>query len=253
LQYTGAAFENCLFDGGTDGVKSNGLVDFVRCVNCYSNASGTGFNLNDAGNGAKSSLICGSIAEGCSIGFSVSGGCAVDGCITSGCTDAIQTTGSCRVKSTVLYDCGSHAFICSNTKARWEIVNCIVVLNQSADGVFGVGSGGGSIVFEDYNCFCDTAGNPVTLHDNANWPIDYVPSALGVHSIQVNPAFVDVSHADFSLQGSSPCQDTGKPTLFAGVTSMGVWQPQQVSDPGQSGGGGGRHHGRFGGTGRMQY
>ena len=30
----------------------------------------------------------------------------------------------------------------------------------------GVESGGGSVVFEDHNCFCDMAGSAVTLHDN---------------------------------------------------------------------------------------
>ena len=253
LQYKGAIFDNCLFDGGSDGVKTNGLADYVRCDHCYSNSSSYGFNLLDANNGGKSAVLSGCIADGCVVGLAVSGSGDISGCITQDCANAVETNGTVSVTSSVLYDCSSHAFICSDVDARWHIVNTIVVLDPAADGIFGIGSAGGSIVYEDYNCFIDTAGNPVTLHDNTSWPIDYVPSLIGANSLEVNPLFVNVANADFSLQSSSPCKDSGKPTAYSGVTSMGVWQPQQVSDPGQSGGSGGRHHGRFGGTGKMQY
>jgi hypothetical protein len=253
LQYKGAVFDNCLFDGGTNGIKTNGAADYVRCDNCWSNSSSYGFNLLDANNGGKSAVLSGCIAEGCAVGLAVSGGGTIFGCMTQACADAVETNGTACVTSCVLYDCSSHAFICSDVDARWHIVNTIAVLDPAADGVFKVGSSGGSIVFEDYNCFIDTAGNTVTLHDNASWPIDYVPSVIGPHSLEVGPLFVDAANAVFSLQSGSACKDTGKPTLYEGVTSMGVWQPEQASEPGQSGSSGGRHHGRFGGTGRMRH
>ena len=235
LLYTGAVFENCIFDGGTEGVKTNGLADFVRCVDCYSNASGTGFNLNDAGNGGKSAVLSGCVADGCAVGFSVTGG-HLTGCIADGCTDAVQTNGAVTVVSCVLYDCGDHAFVCSNTKARWEIVNTIVVLNTGASGVFGVGTNGGSIACEDHNCFCDTAGNPVTLHDTTNWPIDYVPSLIGANTLETNPLFVSAAGKDFTLGDSSPCIDAGRPDVYGHVSHIGFYQtPESVPDEGGGG------------------
>jgi hypothetical protein len=236
LLYKGADFVNCLFDGGADGIKPNGLADFIRCENCYSNASGTGFNLYDAGNGGKSSVLNGCVADGCAVGFSVSGGGVLSGCIADGCTDAVKTNGTCGVASCVLYDCGDHAFVCSDAKARWEIVNTIAVLNTGATGVFGVGSGGGSVVVEDHNCFCDTAGNPVTLHDTTNWPIDYVPSLLGVNTLQADPVFANAAGKDFSLADGSPCIDAGRPDVYGNETHIGFYQtPESVPDEGGGG------------------
>jgi hypothetical protein len=233
LLYTGAVFENCVFDGGSDGVKTNGLADFVRCVNCYSNASGTGYNLNDAGNGGKSAVLCSCVADECTVGFSVTGG-HLTGCIADGCTDAVQTNGICGVVSCVFYDCGDHAFVCSNTKARWYIFNSIAVLDPAAAGVFSVGSGGGSVEYEDHNCFCDTAGNAVTLHDNADWPIDYVPSLIGVHTLETDPLFVNASEKDYSLAAGSPCIDAGIADVYGNVTHIGFYQTPEAE-----GGGGG--------------
>ena len=237
LQYTGVVFENCVFDGGTDGVKPNGLADYIRCVNCYTNASGTGFNLNDAGNGGKSSVLVGCASHGCTVGVSISGSSMLNGCITDGCTDAVLTDGTARVAGCVFYDCIDHAFVCSNVKARWEIVNTIAVLNINADGVFGVGSGGGSIVYEDHNCFVDTAGNTVTLHDSSGWALDYVPSLIGANSLEADPVFVDISGKDFSLGDSSPCIDAGKADVYGNVSHIGFYQtPEGVPDEGGGGG-----------------
>ena len=234
LQYTGAEFVNCLFDGGADGIKPNGLADFIRCENCYSNSTGTGFNLNDAGNGARSSVLVGCVADGCDKGFLVSGGGSLTGCISYGCTDAVETDGACNVNSCVLYDCGSHAFVCSDTQARWEIVNTIVVLDTLASGVFGVGSGGGSIVYEDFNCFVDTVGNTVTLHDNANWSIDYVPSVIGANTLEADPLFADVSGKDFSLADGSPCIDAGVADVYGNASHIGFYETPEAQGGGSN-------------------
>ncbi|OQY04948.1 MAG: hypothetical protein B6I25_06345 [Planctomycetales bacterium 4572_13] len=232
LQYTGAEFVNCVFDGGADGVKPDGVADFVRCVNCFSNASGTGFNLNDAGIGARSSVLIGCVADGCAVGFSVSGGGSITGCITDGCTDGIETNGACGVVSCVFYDCGSHAFVCSDADARWFIFNSIAVLDPLASGVFGVGSGGGSVVFEDHNCFVDTAGNAVTLHDSTNWSIDYVPSLIGANTLEADPVFADAAGKVFSLADESPCVNAGLVDIYGNASHIGFYETPESAGGG---------------------
>lgn len=227
LQYKGADFVNCLFDGGDYGLMTDGKVDFVRCVNCYSNGS-FAFYLPDC----RTSVLNGCVAAECTTAFTLSGAHAA-GCIGYQCDYGIEADGAVLVHSCVLYNCMVNAFMCPNAGSRWDILNTIAVLNAGATGVFGIGSGGGSVVFEDYNCFCDTAGDPVTLHDNSNWPFDYVPSLIGVNTLEADPLFVSAAGKDFSLADGSPCVDAGVADVYGNASHIGFYQtPESVPDEG---------------------
>lgn len=234
LQYKGAAFINCIFDGGTDGIKSNGVADFVVCRDCIAlNASGAGFNLLDAGNRASSSECCGCIAADCGTGLAVSGGGIVNKCLAEDCTTGVETSGAAEVKNCVLYNCLEAGFGCSAATARCSIFNTIVVLNENAAGVFQVGSDGGSVVYEDYNCFIDRLGSSVTLHDNSNWPWGYDTPLIGLHTLQTSPQFVNVTGKDFTLQDDSPCVNAGRPDLYGNRSHIGLYETPEAESGGE--------------------
>lgn len=235
LQYKGSVFSNCIFEGGLDGIKTNGLADSVICQDCIAvNNSGCGFNLLNANNAGKSAVLQNCIADGCGTGFAASGGSIVAGCIAEDCTKGIETNGAAHVTGCVLYNCLQAAFVCSAVTARWEIFNTIAVLNENAAGIFKIGSGGGSVVYEDYNCFIDRLGNSVALHDNNGWPWDYTPSQIGGHTLQVNPLFVNAAAKDYRLQSGSPCVNAGRPMPYGIKTSIGFYEAAE-SEGGEGG------------------
>lgn len=65
------------------------------------------------------------------------------------------------------------------------------------------------------------------------WPENVTAGYLSVskyndaHSIEADPYFVDTANLDFRLFSSSPCKNTGKPTLGGGYTSIGAYQFKQ--------------------------
>ncbi len=70
------------------------------------------------------------------------------------------------------------------------------------------------------------------------WPENVTDGYLSVskyndaHSIEADPCFVDTANLDFSLFSSSPCKNTGKPTLGGGYTSIGAYQFKQYAGGG---------------------
>jgi hypothetical protein len=225
LQYKGAVYINCILEGGANGIKTNGLADSVMCQDCIAlNSSEYGFNLLNANNVGKSYRLQNCFAQGCGTGFAVSGGGTAAGCIAEDCTYGIETNGAIGVMTCVLYNCLGAAFVCSASTARWEIYNTIAVLNENATGVFKVGSGGGSVVYEDHNCFIDRLGNTVTLHDQSGWPVNYTPSAIGLHTLQESPLFVSTAGKDYRLQDGSPCVDAGRPMPYGVATHIGFYE-----------------------------
>ena len=69
----------------------------------------------------------------------------------------------------------------------------------------------GSYLYNDYNCFIETDGTPLTvgIHAGGTAPV------IGPHSIEVDPLFTDPDNNDFSLRPGSLCRKTGKPTVGA--------------------------------------
>lgn len=236
-KYYGIMLDNCILEGGLNGIKANDAGDCIVCRSCIAvNASGYGFNLLSTNNAAKSAVIENCIAQSCGTGFAVSGGGIVQACLAADCTGAIETNGTIQVKQSVLYNCLEAAFLCNALTARWEIFDTIAVLNENAGGVFQVGPNGGVVVYEDYNCFIDRLGNPAVLHDQSNWPeYDYHPAGIGMHTLQTDPLFVSVAGKDFQLQDSSPCVNAGRPLLYGIKTHIGFYEPAE-SVPDDEGG-----------------
>jgi hypothetical protein len=60
------------------------------------------------------------------------------------------------------------------------------------------------------------------LYNNgSNW-------TLHISDIISDPQFMDATNGDFRLKPTSPCLNTGKPTLGSGYTSMGAWQRKSL-------------------------
>jgi hypothetical protein len=83
--------------------------------------------------------------------------------------------------------------------------NIIVGCTTSIDDLATVNFGG-------WNCF---------YNNGSNW-------TLRNGDIVADPQFMNAAGGDFRLKPTSPCLNTGKPTLGGGYTSMGVWQRKSL-------------------------
>jgi hypothetical protein len=231
------------------------MADFVLCEDCYAAASiaGWGFTVQDIVGNGRSAVFVDCIADSGS-GFAVSSG-IIRHSIGRNNAVGVSINGAVSIVNSLFYNVTGAAFECSYALARWQIDNTIVVMNNSATyGIFRVQSVGGNVVYEDYNCFVKLDGTAATYHYSANWPTLYYPSQIGVHTIIADPLFADAGNGDFQLQETSPCMNTGKPTPFGGVTSMGVFLPDQPQPtPGETSNNGRHRRGRFGGCGKLTY
>jgi hypothetical protein len=94
----------------------------------------------------------------------------------------------------------------SNTNANAMIFNNIIVgCTTSINDLATVSFGG-------WNCF---------YNNGSNW-------TLRNSDIVADPQFMNAANGDFKLRPTSPCLNTGKPTLGGGYTSMGVWQRKSL-------------------------
>ena len=95
------------------------------------------------------------------------------------------------------------------------VVNNIFCLAPGAVGIYV--QSGGSVVHNDYNCFIESDGTPLTPtgteYGGGEAPVK------GSHSLEVDPLFVDAANYDFKLQLLSPCLAAGK------AQSDGTTQP----------------------------
>ncbi|MGA1980349.1 MAG: hypothetical protein ABSG99_07310 [Sedimentisphaerales bacterium] len=81
------------------------------------------------------------------------------------------------------------------------IVGCTTSINDLA-----------TVSFGGWNCF---------YNNGSNW-------TLRNGDIVADPQFMNAPNGDFRLKPTSPCLNTGKPTLGGGYTSMGVWQRKSL-------------------------
>lgn len=82
----------------------------------------------------------------------------------------------------------------------------------------------GCILYSDYSCAYCIGSGALT---NAWYDSDNARNFKGKYSIEEDPQFVDAPNNDFRLKPTSPCLNTGKPTLHSGCSSMGAWQRKQ--------------------------
>lgn len=81
------------------------------------------------------------------------------------------------------------------------IVGCTKSINDTVPANFG-----------GWNCFYNNGSN-WTLRDG---------------DIVADPQFMDAANGNFKLKPTSPCLNTGKPTLDSGYTSIGAWQRKSL-------------------------
>ena len=78
----------------------------------------------------------------------------------------------------------------------------------------------GMMSYNDYNCFIEVDETPLTI---ASSDSGIELPTIGKHSIAVDPQFMDPGNGDFRLKPTSPCLNTGRPTIDAGSINMGAW------------------------------
>lgn len=81
------------------------------------------------------------------------------------------------------------------------IVGCTTSINDAA-----------TVTFGGWNCFYNNSSD-WTLRDG---------------DIVADPQFMDVANGNFRLKPTSPCLNTGKPTMGDGYTSIGAWQRKSL-------------------------
>jgi hypothetical protein len=93
-----------------------------------------------------------------------------------------------------------------NTNANAMIFNNIIVgCTTSINDAAGINFGG-------WNCF---------YNNGSNW-------TLRNGDIVADPQFMNAPNGDFRLKPTSPCLNTGKPTLNSGYTDIGTWQRKSL-------------------------
>ncbi len=137
--------------------------------------------------------------------------CTVMGCIISGGQWGVRVASA-----------GSGAVVTGNTfynlsDAAVSVASAdrVIVLNNIfslAPGAVALHTTASSIIYNDYNCFIETDGTPLTV--GASGSGDEVPS-IGPHSIELDPLFVDAAGGNFRLLSNSPCRRTAHPTVGA--------------------------------------
>ncbi len=78
----------------------------------------------------------------------------------------------------------------------------------------------GSYIYNDYNCFIESDGTPLTVGSHGT---GYEVPVIGSHSITVDPMFVDAANGNFRPANDSPCIDAGVPDSLGGWSTMGAY------------------------------
>ncbi len=223
-------FRNCRFSEMVSAVSTG--ASHILIDSCYShddltwtpyNFSGGGSNcvvLNCVSNIGAGNVACwqhgssgaaiGNISVGGNFGYRVSS--ASEG---SGVLIACNTMYA-GIICGILLDGGDSAVIFNN-------IFCL------APGAVGINSrNGGSVPCNDYNCFIESDGTPLTPtgtdYSGGETPV------MGPHSVQVDPDFVDAANGEFRVRNPLVLRG-GKPDAEGNATQMGaVLQEYQFAE-----------------------
>ena len=222
----GLILKGCGFDGGLNGFNGIDGCDNIVFDDCRAgpNISGWGFCMQDSSLEAKSIHLSRCIADGCTNGYRFNIPALLDGCLGRNLAVGVHGDGDTKVAGCVFYNITAAAFELDSDKARLSVWNTIAVMNEAAQyGVFHVMSGGGSIAYENYNCFIDRLGGAAELYDENDWPVLFAPGPAGHHTLRQDPLFVHAAGGDFKLQDTSPCVEAGRPDLCGNALHIGFY------------------------------
>jgi hypothetical protein len=120
-----------------------------------------------------------------------------------------------------------------------DVINGYLVNNIIYEGTGGnitdsikIESGGqNAIIYNNIIVGCTTSINDLATVNFGGWNCFYNNGSnwtLRNGDIVADPQFMNAPNGDFRLKPTSPCLNTGKPTLGGGYTSMGVWQRKSL-------------------------
>ena len=193
-----AAYHAFYSTGGTKYISCEGVSTKGRAILLYGFASAINCYCHDSATGiqifSNGNSIIGNRINTCTIGmdFALYHSSSVINNTISGCTTGI--TGTTAYNNVFINNIISGC----TTGANWTTANQ-------------------KINWWDYNCWNNTT--------------DVVNVTTGDHVLlATDPQFINVAGGDFRLKPSSPCLNTGMPTLDSGKVTMGAWRPYAIKE-----------------------
>ena len=241
-----AIIRNCKFEDLHWGISSNynlsgsgvigwrGLViDNCTFVDCRTKApisptGGGAIYLHQGTTTTGGVLVMNCFIDDCHDGILTYANNTIIGCTAVNCDEAgFETIGT----GNVFIQCNAYnnttGFRPNVATGIMNLINCVSFGNACGlrTGTMAIAQGRirGSYGLTEYNCVTSnsTYNYASGLNNSATW--DSTNSKFE-NDITNDPQFLDAANDDFRLQTSSPCWDTGKPTLNNGKTTIGTWQ-----------------------------
>jgi hypothetical protein len=219
-QKFGYMLQNCWVTGGQKGIYCDNLYNTIiqdcKFTGAYSTASAQGVIVisNNCsyggiiiescefshGNGKRSIYSNGAMSIICNNIFNISGTVTSVIDVISGAmitNNAIYKNSGGTITNGILFGAIAQGSMVFNN----IIVGCTTSINDTA-----------TINFGGWNCF---------YNNGSNW-------TLRNGDIVADPQFMNAPNGDFRLKPTSPCLNTGKPTLGGGYTNIGAWQRKSL-------------------------
>jgi len=125
-----------------------------------------------------------------------------------------------NVRNCVFYNVGD-AISIDHNDCRLIEYNNIYMVGAKATGKV-IDGNQGRIAYSDYSCLWALDGAPEATN---RWGGTSTPPT---NAVEQDPQFVNAASDDFRLKPSSPCLNTGKPTVNNGLASIGAWQRKSL-------------------------
>jgi len=214
---TALSFINCRFDS-VDKVLG-GIIENVMLIGC--------FGGDDIGRQAYTAKVggtfIGNVMQGPAANMLV--GCAPD-CsvvflnnILIGCLNGFRNSGRVRAINNTFYNQSVACASTVNTAAETIAFNNIFMPQAGAYGL-NIESGGGSVQYNDYNCFCDVNGDVLSTPIASDYSGGTIPE-MGEHSLEVDPKVIDAANGLFSPLNPLVLRG-GRPGLEDNAAAMGA-------------------------------